>query len=142
VHVLILSFALLDPSLLGVLQQIGERGASAYFDDMEAAAFIVRRPDGSYTSVLWPAKTAAIRGARFVGAIPAGTVAIAHTHPFTAELPSRGDINQAKRIGLPIYVISRWSLYVADPSGEVTGLIVRKDWTRSPQPAELLAAQK
>jgi hypothetical protein len=142
VHVLILSFALLDPSLLGLLQQVGYRGASEFFDEMEAGAFIVRQSDGGYALVPWPANTADVRSAHYVGVIPAGTVAIAHTHPFQAEQPSKGDIAQAKKIGLPIYVISRWSLYVAEPSGEVIGLIVRKNWQRSPRPVELLVEQK
>jgi proteasome lid subunit RPN8/RPN11 len=142
VHAVILTFALLDPSVLGILQKIGVRGSSAYFDEMEAAAFIVQEPTGHFASVDWPATTAGVRTARHEGTIPQDTIALAHTHPFTAPKPSRGDIEQAKKIRLPIYVISRWSLYVVEPSGEVTALIVRKDWTRYPKPAELRAEQK
>ena len=141
---LILTLALLapDPHLLAILQDIGRHGSSSTFDDMEAAAFIVRDSDGRYGCVLWPQNTASIRGARYSGVLPPGTVAIAHTHPFIAEQPSKGDIAQAKKIQMPIYVISRWSLYVAEPSGEVIPVIVRRDWTRSPKPAELLTERK
>ena len=141
-HTVLLVLALSHSNLLTVLQQVGRRGASTFFDQMEAAAFIVAQPDGSLVAVPWAANTASIRGARYSGAIPAGTIAIAHTHPFTAELPSRGDLAQAKKIRLPIYTISQWSLYVADPSGAVVPLIVRHNWLRSQRPAEFLAAEK
>lgn len=38
------------------------------------------------------------------------------THPIYAEKPSRGDVDLAQRIGLPIYVVTRWYLYVVDPT--------------------------
>lgn len=141
-HAVLLLLALSHSNLLLVLQQVGQRGASAFFDQMEAAAFIVQNADGTCSAVSWAANTAGVRTARFVGEIPPGTIAIAHTHPFTAEVPSRGDIAQAKRIGLPIYTISQWSLYVAEPSGDVVPLIVRHNWLRSPKPAEFLKAEK
>src|SRR5439155_21802873 len=104
-------------------------------DDREIAAFLVQDASGSIASVKWP-HTAAARTERYHGVIPARTVAIAHTHPTYAPLPSRGDVAQAMRIGLPIYVITRWSLYVVDPtSGACVALIEHKDWMRSARPA-------
>jgi proteasome lid subunit RPN8/RPN11 len=123
-----------DPQVLAFLQDLAVRGAYQV-DHQEVAAFIVQDGNGVTSSVLWP-HTANVRSERYRGAIPAGTVAIAHTHPLYAERPSRGDIEQAKKIGLPIYVITRWNLYVVDPSsGASIALIKNKNWTRSPRPA-------
>jgi hypothetical protein len=121
--------AVADPQALAAMQQVAERGARMP-DQQEVAAFIVRAEDGTLSCVMWP-HTANRRSEHYRGDVPAGTVAIAHTHPIFAEHPSRGDVEQAKRIGLPIYVITRWSLYVVDADGTVTPLIVHRDWTRS-----------
>ena len=128
-------FRTADPTLVGILRTLANRGAQAT-SDMEVAAFIIRNSDGELASMPWP-HTASIRAAHYQGAMPSGTVAIAHTHPIYAKEPSRGDIEQAKRIGLPIYVVTRWNLYVIDPSsGASVALISQKNWTRLPQPAE------
>jgi len=124
-----------NPALLGILRALAIRGAYTT-NDMEVAAFVIRNSDGELACLPWP-HTASVRAAHYQGAIPPGTVAVAHTHPRQFERPSSGDIEQAKRIGLPIYVISRWYLYVIDPSsGASITLITQKNWMRSPQPAE------
>ena len=129
-----------NPALMGILRDLGVRGANKT-DNMEVASFITRNADGTLSCVRWP-HTASIRAAHYQGAIPPGTVAVAHTHPQQFEKPSSGDIEQAKRIGLPIYVISRWYLYVIDPSsGASIALITQKNWMRSPQPAEVQAVR-
>ena len=122
-----------DPHALAVLQDLALRGAQQV-DQREVAAFLVRDANGAISCVMWP-HTANLRSEHYRGAIPAGTVAIAHTHPIFAERPSRGDIEQAIRIGLPIYVITRWNLYVVDATGAVIALIIQKNWARSPRPA-------
>jgi proteasome lid subunit RPN8/RPN11 len=129
-----------DLRVLSVLQEMAVRGAQQV-DDREVAAFLVQDASGSIASVKWPHSGAA-RSERYDGVIPAGTVAIAHTHPTYAPLPSRGDVGQAMRIGLPIYVITRWSLYVVDPtSGTCLALIEHKNWMRSPRPAAVQATR-
>ena len=123
-----------DLRVLGILQELAARGAQQVHD-REVAAFLVQDAGGFITCVMWPLSAAA-RSERYDGVIPAGTVAIAHTHPTYAPLPSRGDVGQARRIGLPIYVITRWSLYVVDPtSGTCLALIEHKNWMRSARPA-------
>ena len=117
-----------DPQVLAVMQDIARRGA-LQTDQQEVAAFLVRDESGAIASSLWP-HTANRRSEHYEGAIPAGTVAIAHTHPIFAERPSRGDIEQARKIGIPIYVITRWSLYVVDETGDVTALIAHRNWTK------------
>jgi hypothetical protein len=122
-----------DPEMLEILSDVSERGARTT-DDMEVAVFIVRNPAGHLSCLLWP-HTASIRSAHYEGAMPPGTIALAHTHPIYAERPSRGDVEQAKRIGLPSYVVTRWHTYVVDPStGRSIEVIRAKNWTRSNPP--------
>ncbi len=80
-----------DPRLLKPLQELAIRGAYQV-DQQEVAAFIVQDASGVISTVLWP-HTANARSEHYRGAIPAGTVAIAHTYPLYAERPSRGDID-------------------------------------------------
>jgi hypothetical protein len=84
--------------------------------EMEAAAFLVAT-DAGLECVLWPDERRRTRTQAFRGAIPAGTVAIAHTHPDRADLrePSGMDRLEARRTGLPIYVVTHWTVWVADP---------------------------
>ena len=85
--------------------------------EFECAAFIVAGA-GSFTLRHWP-RDRAFRGAQWLGAIPAGAVAIIHTHPHTNPLPSPQDAREARRTQLPFYVVSRGSLAVVEPSGIV-----------------------
>lgn len=126
-----------DRQALAVMQDIALRGAHEV-DQQEVAAFIVRDANGAISSVLWP-HTANRSSEHYDGVIPAGTVAIAHTHPIFLEHPSSGDIAQARRIGLPIYVITRWNLYVVNATGAVMRLIENRNWTHSPGPSEVPA---
>ena len=119
-----------DPEVLAFLQDLALRG-SHQVDQQEVAAFIVQDESGATSCLLWP-HTANVRSEHYRGAIPAGTVAVAHTHPLFAEQPSRGDVAESKRIGLPIYVITRWHLYVVDPqSGESIALVRQSSWMQS-----------
>jgi hypothetical protein len=117
-----------DSALIGALQGVALLGFLR-IDNTEVAAFIVR--DGGVISCsLWPT-TVMIRSARYDGMLPEGTVAVAHNHPLELPRPSRGDIAEAKRIGLPIYVVTRWRVWVVDPStGDQVELIRDRNWTR------------
>lgn len=72
----------------------------------EHAAFVVRGADGTLALDRWPFEAESAR-ATFRGAVPAGTVAIIHTHPNDLEYPSEGDQRLAGRMGLPVYVVTR-----------------------------------
>ena len=119
----------IDPQMLPLLRDLAVRGAQQV-EEQEVAAFIVRNPDGKLSSMLWP-HLPDRREQRYSGAIPAGTIAIAHTHPVFAYEPSRGDRELAKRVGLPNYVITRATVYVANPDGTMVPLIKSGDWIRS-----------
>lgn len=82
-------------------------------DDYERAAFVIRDRDGALRLIEWPFRRE-FRRARWDGAAPTGTIAIVHTHPRALPMPSRGDHAEARRIGLPIYVLTRSGVSVAN----------------------------
>jgi proteasome lid subunit RPN8/RPN11 len=71
----------------------------------EHAAFVVLGRDG-YSFVAWP-YGASEYAAHYDGAIPANAVAIVHTHPNSHPMPSAEDEAVARRVGLPVYVVTR-----------------------------------
>ena len=49
-----------------------------------------------------------------------GRVAIVHTHPLrTDPRPSSGDAALSRRLGLPVYTLTRYGLWVAQPDGTI-----------------------
>ena len=121
-----------DPCLQNAFAQLLQRG-EGIVGRVEAAAFVIREEDGTFTTLLWP-RTNYARSETFRGAIPPGTVAIAHTHPPTMEHPSSGDVAESKRLGIPIYVISYWQIWAVDPvSGEHVNVASRGSWRRAAQ---------
>jgi hypothetical protein len=85
--------------------------------NIERAAFVVRSPAGTFDLLRWP--RSGFFSARWTGPVPEGVVAIIHTHPLKRPAPSQQDRAEAKRIGLPLYVVSRAGLCVADIEGGV-----------------------
>lgn len=79
----------------------------------EIAAFLVLAGDGSLRLSRWPSNATSYRET-FNGTRPPGTVGLVHTHPPEWYRPSTGDIDEARRHGLPNYVISR-RIRVVDP---------------------------
>jgi proteasome lid subunit RPN8/RPN11 len=93
--------------------------------ESERAAFLVRRLDGRLTTVAWHVGEHA--EASCTGRIPVGCVAIIHTHPVRSTQPSKHDVTEAQRIGLPIVVITPQSVTVATPQGATVRLLQPKD---------------
>jgi len=96
--------------------------------ESERAAFLVRRLDGRLTIVAWPPGDHA--DASYTGRIPPGCVAVIHTHPAASPQPSKQDMAEAQRIGVPIVVITPQSVTVATPEGATVQLL-SGDWARS-----------
>jgi len=97
----------------------------------EMATFIVRLPYGRLVFVRWPPADSADE-ARWTGAFPRGTVAIAHTHPNWMPRPSRIDVATARRANLPVYVITRGQI-TRTAGGEVT-TVAAGEWTPGAEP--------
>ena len=81
----------------------------------ERAAFLIRESDGTLTIAPWP--HGGYRHASFRGHVPTGTIAILHTHPRGEERPSATDRAEARRLGLPVVVITAERVVAAMPGG-------------------------
>ena len=97
-------------------QLLVARGA---VEDEEAAAFLVGRSDGALDLVHWP-RSRTYRSAHWNGPLPQDTLAIIHTHPSKVPYPSLQDRAEARRLGLPIYVVSPRLLCTAETDGTTT----------------------
>lgn len=95
--------------------------------DLEVAVFIVQNEDGTIAFIPWPV-SGEFRGARWEGPIPANVIAIAHTHPNQWFRASPEDIEQARRTGLPIFVLSRRAISIADPSSQRNIVLASSSW--------------
>ena len=78
----------------------------------EEAAFAVYGADGRTEFVRWPATSELLR-ATFVGSVPPGAFAVVHTHPNSKPVPSDDDRDVSKRLGMPVYVVTRGRIAVA-----------------------------
>lgn len=96
---------------------------------VEAAAFLIRDPAHDVVCMKWPASPR-LREQNYRGPVPGPTIAIVHTHPQAMQRPSRNDIEEAKRVGLPFYVVSRDSIWVAMPDGSVRHVLADAGWWR------------
>ena len=97
------SFDLSSPQALRWYDVLLAEGGYGRFD-RERAAFLIRERDGSLTLEPW--SDGGHHHATFRGAIPARTVAILHTHPAKYPEPSARDHAEAKRLGIPVVVIT------------------------------------
>jgi proteasome lid subunit RPN8/RPN11 len=87
-------------------------------EELEHGAFIVAGENGEPRLVHWVSRLA-FREARWRGPLPDGVLAVIHTHPHKSPLPSSQDALEARRLGMPFYVVSRSSLSVVGPDGRV-----------------------
>ncbi len=110
-----------DPAMIEVFREMKRLALSR--PDLEVAAFLVRDDDGGISCRLWPSSF--VSAARYDGSMPKGTFALIHTHPSRSPMPSRGDLEEAKRVGLPIYVLTPSQLSVVDANGTTTRLPLR-----------------
>ena len=95
----------------------------------ERAAFLIQERDGSLTLEPWP--HGGFRHATFRGAIPPRTIAILHTHPADEPEPSARDRAEARRLGLPVVVITPRSVIAAEPTAERTR-VLSSETSRAP----------
>jgi hypothetical protein len=105
-----------DATVAAFADEMLERAGIA--DEIEHAAFIAAGSDGTMRLVHWLGNRA-FREAHWNGPLPDGVVAVIHTHPHRSPLPSRQDAFEARRLGMPFYVVSRASLSVAEPDGRI-----------------------
>lgn len=90
--------------------------------ERERAAFLIRESDGTLTLQPWP--HGGFRHATYRGALPPRTIAILHTHPAVAPQPSARDHAEARRLNIPVIVITPQSVIAAEPSAARTRVLV------------------
>ncbi|HEV7767618.1 MAG TPA: Mov34/MPN/PAD-1 family protein [Thermoanaerobaculia bacterium] len=81
----------------------------------ERAAFLIRESDGTLTLQPWDG--GGFRHASFRGRVPERTLAVLHTHPRGEERPSQHDRDEARRLRMPVIVITPGAVVAAMPDG-------------------------
>ncbi len=84
----------------------------------ERAAFLRLDADAHFHCDVWPATFSPL-GAKWNAPIPDGTVAILHSHPRFYSDPSRLDRSEAKRVGMPVFIVTGWGIAMVDTNGEI-----------------------
>jgi hypothetical protein len=92
--------------------------------EFERAAFLVLRDDGDFVCDVWPASFR-WRSERWTGKIPSGTAAVMHTHPRSEGRPSVNDMAQARRLDVPVIVVTAEGLSMAQPDGRILAVSSR-----------------
>jgi len=97
----------------------------------ESAAFLVRDLERGLHLIRWP-ESETPRESTFRGQIPAGAIAIVHTHPELAHLrlPSAHDAALALKSGLDVYVITHAEIWLAEGgSGRIVRVVSNGSWS-------------
>lgn len=124
----VLTFTLVDiddPAVHGVFAAL-LRNARYGFASEEQAAFLIRNARGATFFLRWPCN-GELNSASWEGPLPAGTVAILHTHPNFLPLPSNRDACVARKAAVPVYVITRTR--IARTDGGPPMVMVTGDWS-------------
>ncbi len=91
----------------------------------EEAAFLIRTAHG-IAFLHWP-QSFNRHETMYAGPVPAGTIAIIHTHPGWLPMPSNVDARTSRLTGLPVYVIT-FSM-ISKTTGK-SATVVSKGWNR------------
>ncbi|MEA2339432.1 MAG: hypothetical protein QOE82_3439 [Thermoanaerobaculia bacterium] len=121
VTALVLTFTLIDihdPVVHGVLADL-LRNAHYGTASTEEAAFLIRNSSGATFFMRWP-PNGELNMATWSGPLPAGTVAILHTHPAYLPLPSNRDARVARATSIPVYVVTLNRIMRTDGGAPIT----------------------
>lgn len=125
---LVLVLALLEGSLRAPAYRLWE--AARFGQDVsESAAWVLKDDAGRLRWLAWPAEQR-VRRAEWGGPVPADAVAIAHTHPTAGDpKPSPEDVATARRLGVPVYTVSRSGIWKAVPDGSIVPVDDSRWWS-------------
>ena len=118
-----------DPAVLACFAQLVREGEYG-FRNFDSAAFLVPHADQSFGCIEWP-QTHEFKVARWRGPMPPGVVAVAHTHPLSSPDPSPDNIYEARRIGMPIFILTPNLIRVVHADGRVETLVCRRMWVQA-----------
>jgi hypothetical protein len=93
----------------------------------EQAGFLVVDDAGHFRVVSWPVSNRH-HAQEWRGAIPDGTIAVAHTHPVESPYASVHDCDEARRLGMPIFVLTPESVVLIDARNGLPQPIARRGW--------------
>jgi len=114
----VLALVLLEGSLRAPAYRLWAAADFGY-TPRECAAWIVPDESEGVRWVSWP-NGHLFLAERWKGSVPAGAVAIVHTHPaMVSPKPSRQDIETARRFGVTVYTVSRSGIWKAVPDGSI-----------------------
>ncbi len=89
---------------------------------LELAAWVLSVDASHVRWQAWPDGRQHLQ-AHWRGPVPAEAVAIVHTHPAVVDpKPSPQDIVTARRLGIPVYTVSRTGIWKAGPDGLVVAV--------------------
>jgi hypothetical protein len=98
-------------------------------ESSERAAWVLEDDEVGVRWLDWPNGRRYLR-ARWEGPVPANAVAIVHTHPAVVDpKPSEQDIETARRLGVPVYSVSRSGIWKAVPNGSVVPVDDSRWWS-------------
>ncbi len=125
---LVLALTLLEGSLRAPAYRLWE--AARFGQEVsERAAWVLKDDAGRLRWLAWPAEYR-YRRAQWEGPVPADAVAIAHTHPTAGDpRPSEQDVATARRLGVPVYTVSRSGIWKAVPDGSVVSVDDAQWWS-------------
>lgn len=115
-----------EPAVLELFARVFMDGGAG-FRETESSAFLLLHPDGHYSLVPWPA-TRRSREHAFRGAVPHFTLAIVHTHPASSPRPSAADEETARKLRLPVVVLTPRHVVYVTPGGETVAAIENRAW--------------
>lgn len=114
---LVLALSILEGTLRAPAYRLWEAADFGY-TPRERAAWVVPDAEG-VRWVSWPNGRQFLT-ARWTGPAPRGAVAIVHTHPAMVDpRPSEHDIETARRLGVPVYTVSRSGIWKALPDRSI-----------------------
>jgi hypothetical protein len=116
-----------DPVVHGVFAEL-LRNARYGSASTEEAAFLIRDAHGATFFLRWRA-SGELNRAEWHGPLPAGTVAIVHTHPNWLPQPSKIDALVARETSIPVYVVTLTRISRTD--GGKAMLVASGDWSGS-----------
>ena len=122
-----------DATLITALAQMVVLASSGR--NCEIAAFVVRTTEGSLELVAWPPGCEAFQ-THFVGRVPRGAVALAHTHPGKRWQPSSQDFDAAQNLGIPVLVLTRRGIMTTGSAADTPEWLLDDfTWTMPQRPS-------